>query len=78
MPVKRKRGRPPIDDYDTSFVPHKVVHTEEGFSNDAVSSSDHEPSSWDDTEQATNEAGDKLDTCDDSPVKIKSETVRIA
>lgn len=74
-PVKRKRGRPPIDDYDQSFLPHKVAHTEEGFSNDAVSSSDHDPSNWDDAEQMANETGDKMDQCDDSPMKIKSETV---
>lgn len=75
MPVKRKRGRPPIDDYDQSFLPHKVAHTDEAFSNDAVSSSDHDPPTWDDAEQVANETGDKLDQCDDSLMKIKFETV---
>ncbi|CAH1975247.1 unnamed protein product [Acanthoscelides obtectus] len=47
-PNKRKRGRPPIDDYDQSFTHPKVQHStgDDGYSNDAMSSSEHDLNMW--------------------------------
>ncbi|KAF5276065.1 hypothetical protein FQA39_LY00861 [Lamprigera yunnana] len=49
-PNKRKRGRPPIDDYEQTFTTPKITsvtgNAEEGYSNDAMSSSDQDLSIW--------------------------------
>lgn len=73
--TKRKRGRPPIDDYDStsSTVPNKFqakilsvsAKVEENLSNDAISSSDNDLTIWEE-DQGTNE--DVLDG-----VRIKTE-----
>ncbi|XP_018324247.1 uncharacterized protein LOC108736351 [Agrilus planipennis] len=72
-PAKRKRGRPPIDDYDPNFPAPKISATtsnnEEGYSNDAMSSSDHDLP-WE--EENANADGDHTES-DEHPVRVKSE-----
>lgn len=74
---KRKRGRPPIDDYESSYPAPKIVSVtsiaEENFSNDAMSNSDHDQSAWED-EQAANDIEEVADS-DEPLVKIKTEIV---
>lgn len=86
----KKRGRPPIDDYDsssTSYPPPKLhakivsvtTNVEESASNDAMSSSDHDMSIWEEDQpnDAEVEADENSDDIDKQlPIKIKSE-VRI-
>ncbi|CAG9765245.1 unnamed protein product [Ceutorhynchus assimilis] len=70
---RKKRGRPPIDDYDTQFNPKitnvsgNVSNIDECYSNDAMSSSEHDLQIWED------EHGNNTDT-DEPAVKIKKET----
>lgn len=52
----RKRGRPPIDDYDQSFMAPKIMNVagnvDDGYSNDALSSSEHDMSIWEEEHNA--------------------------
>lgn len=76
QPNKRRRGRPPIDDYDQTFTAPKITkicgNTEEGYSNDAMSSSDQDLSVWED--EPTHEQEDATER-DDRFLKIKTELV---
>lgn len=74
---KRRRGRPPIDDYDQTFTAPKITKVmsgnadEGGYSNDAMSSSDQDLSVWEDepgTQEGEEEKEDKL-------LKVKTEVV---
>lgn len=53
-PNKRKRGRPPIDDYDQQFTSPKItsvlgnVQTDDNFSTNDVTNSDADASAWED------------------------------
>lgn len=81
-PNKKKRGRPPIDDYESSpkaMYPSPKIHakivsvtnvTDENYSNDAMSSSDHDMSIWEE-EQQTND--DDVMESDTSLVRVKLE-----
>lgn len=75
---KRKRGRPPIDDYDPTYPAPKIVNVtsnaEETYSNDAMSSSDQDQSAWED-EQAANDIEEVIET-EESQVKVKTELVK--
>ncbi|CAH0559481.1 unnamed protein product [Brassicogethes aeneus] len=82
---KKKRGRPPIDDYDSTFTTPRIMAVtgsssagggagggEDGYSNDAMSSSEHDMSIWDE-DQSANEANEATEN-DEPPIKIKKET----
>lgn len=76
QPNKRRRGRPPIDDYDQSFTAPKITkisagNNDEGYSNDAMSSSDQDLSVWEDDPSHQDDGGDR----DDKLLKIKTEVV---
>lgn len=82
-PNKRKRGRPPIDDYDsgtpnynaTPKLHAKIVSVmsanEENYSNDALSNSDQDMSIWED-DQGGNDADEGAEG-DEPPLKVKLE-----
>uniref|UniRef100_A0A6P7F7L3 Protein tramtrack, alpha isoform-like isoform X1 n=1 Tax=Diabrotica virgifera virgifera TaxID=50390 RepID=A0A6P7F7L3_DIAVI len=76
--TKRKRGRPPIDDYDQTFTTPKIatvsggINQEDAYSNDAMSSSEHDLNIWDE-DQSANEGADNTEI-DDPPVKVKKES----
>lgn len=59
-PNKRKRGRPPIDDYDQQFSNPKItnvagnVQTDDNFSANDVTNSDADASAWEDEQNADN------------------------
>lgn len=76
-PNKRKRGRPPIDDYDQTFTTPKITNVtgnaDEGYSNDAMSSSDHDLSIWEE-ESAANDHDDGTES-EEPRVKVKTELV---
>ncbi|XP_019880735.1 protein tramtrack, beta isoform [Aethina tumida] len=72
---KRKRGRPPIDDYDQAFTTPRIMHVtgsagDDAYSNDAMSSSEHDLSIWDEEQSATE--GNNTES-DEPPLKIKKE-----
>ncbi|CAH1159117.1 unnamed protein product [Phyllotreta striolata] len=74
--TRRKRGRPPIDDYDQSFTTPKIANISGGnqddaYSNDAMSSSEHDLNIWDE-DQSANEAADNTDA-EQPPIKVKKE-----
>lgn len=76
QPNKRRRGRPPIDDYDQTFTAPKITkissgNNDEGYSNDAMSSSDQDLSVWEDEPSHQDDAGER----DDKLLKIKTEVV---
>lgn len=75
--TKRKRGRPPIDDYEPTYPIPKIVSVtsiaEENFSNDAMSSSDQDHSTWED-DHGANDMDDANDA-NESLLKIKTEIV---
>lgn len=76
---KRKRGRPPIDDYDQAFTTPRIMHVtgsagDDAYSNDAMSSSEHDLSIWDEEQSATE--GNNTES-DEPPLKIKKEIVSI-
>ncbi|KAJ8983008.1 hypothetical protein NQ317_014305 [Molorchus minor] len=73
---KRKRGRPPIDDYDQTFTTPKIMNVtggahEDTYSNDAMSSSEHDLNIWEE-DQSANEGADNTEN-DEPPVKVKKE-----
>ncbi|KAB0789982.1 hypothetical protein PPYR_15728 [Photinus pyralis] len=76
-PNKRKRGRPPIDDYEQAFTTPKITsvtgNAEEGYSNDALSSSDQDLSIWEEESAANDNDQTELD---EPPPKIKSESLQ--
>lgn len=59
-PNKRKRGRPPIDDYDQTFTSPKItsvtgnVQTDDNFSTNDVTNSDADASAWEDEQMNDN------------------------
>lgn len=59
-PNKRKRGRPPIDDYDQTFTSPKItsvtgnVQTDDNFSINDVTNSDADASAWEDEQNNDN------------------------
>lgn len=59
-PNKRKRGRPPIDDYDQTFTNPKItnvtgnVQTDDNFSTNDVTNSDADASAWEDEQNNDN------------------------
>ncbi|XP_066150568.1 protein tramtrack, alpha isoform-like isoform X1 [Euwallacea fornicatus] len=71
---KRRRGRPPIDDYDVRFATPKITNVsgnvstvgDDAYSNDAMSSSEHDLQIWDE-DQANNTDNEE------PPMKIKKE-----
>ncbi|CAG9823518.1 unnamed protein product [Phaedon cochleariae] len=71
--TKRKRGRPPIDDYESTFTSPKIMAVsgapEDGYSNDAMSSSEHDLNIWEEDHPSHEGA----DNNDDNRVKIKKE-----
>jgi hypothetical protein len=73
---KRKRGRPPIDDYEQAFTAPKIMNVtgnaDETYSNDAMSTSDHDLSIWEE-EPSANEAGDTTEP-DEPLLRVKKET----
>lgn len=77
QPNKRRRGRPPIDDYDQSFTAPKITkisagNNDEAYSNDAMSSSDQDLSVWED--EPTHQDDNGADR-EDKLLKIKAEVV---
>lgn len=77
---KRKRGRPPIDDYDQTFTTPRIMNVtggtqEDAYSNDAMSSSEHDLNIWEE-EQSANEATENTEN-EEPPVKVKKEVVGI-
>lgn len=74
-PNKRKRGRPPIDDYDQTFTTPKITNVtgnaDEGYSNDAMSNSDQDLSIWE--EDAANDH-DETES-EEHRIKVKTELV---
>ncbi|KAJ8969527.1 hypothetical protein NQ314_001710 [Rhamnusium bicolor] len=73
---KRKRGRPPIDDYDQTFTTPKIMNVtggaqEDAYSNDAMSSSEHDLNIWEE-DQSANEATENTEN-EEPPVKVKKE-----
>lgn len=75
---RKKRGRPPIGkyDYDSQFTTPKILNVsgnvstvDDTYSNDAMSSSEHDLQIWEDDQ--ANE-GDQTDN-DEPPLKIKKE-----
>lgn len=77
-PNKKKRGRPPIDDYENQFstprisnVSGNVSNVEDAYSNDAMSSSEHDLQIWEDDQ--ANEVTEITDT-DEPPLKVKKES----
>lgn len=79
-PSKRKRGRPPIDDYDQSFTTPRIMNVtgnaEEGYSNDAMSTSDHDLSIWED-DSAANEHDDNTENEEPPRIRVKTELVSL-
>ncbi|XP_017783430.1 PREDICTED: protein tramtrack, alpha isoform [Nicrophorus vespilloides] len=78
---KRKRGRPPIDDYDPTFPAPKIVNVtggvsgnDETYSNDAMSNSDQDQSAWED-DQPANDTEDNHPELKESLLKVKTEIV---
>ncbi|KAJ8921777.1 hypothetical protein NQ315_008403 [Exocentrus adspersus] len=76
---KRKRGRPPIDDYDQTFTTPRIMNVtggahEDGYSNDAMSSSEHDLNIWEE-DQSANEATENTEN-EEPPVKIKKEVTQ--
>ncbi|KAL1505939.1 hypothetical protein ABEB36_005385 [Hypothenemus hampei] len=67
---KKKRGRPPIDDYDNTFTTPKITsvsgNVDDTYSNDAMSSSEHDLQIWED-DQANNTDNEE------PPAKVKKE-----
>ncbi|KAI4458073.1 btb domain transcription factor [Holotrichia oblita] len=82
---KRKRGRPPIDDYDQpsqttqSPLTPKIVsvtgNAEDNYSNDAMSNSDQDLSIWEE-DNVTNDIDDANES-DEPPVKVKTEVLNL-
>lgn len=77
MPNKRKRGRPPIDDYDQSFSTPKIASvsgaaTDDTYSNDAMSSSEHDLNIWEE-----DQTGMENTENEEPPIKVKKEVVSI-
>ncbi|XP_023019206.1 uncharacterized protein [Leptinotarsa decemlineata] len=72
---RRKRGRPPIDDYEQTFTTPKIMTVsgaqEDAYSNDAMSSSEHDLNIWEE-DQSANEGADNTEN-EESPVKVKKE-----
>lgn len=77
-PSKRKRGRPPIDDYDQSFMTPRIAsvsgNAEEGYSNDAMSTSENDLSIWED-DGAGNDQDDNGESDEPPRIKVKTELV---
>ncbi|KAH1027520.1 protein tramtrack, beta isoform isoform X2 [Dendroctonus ponderosae] len=74
IPHKKKRGRPPIDDYDSHFTAPKITRVsgnvsavDDTYSNDALSSSEHDLQIWE--EDPANNTDNE-----ESLLKIKKET----
>lgn len=77
---KRKRGRPPIDDYEQTFTTPKVANVggnagDDAYSNDAMSSSDHDLSIWEE-ESGQNEQEDNADG-EEVTVKVEVSILRL-
>lgn len=75
---KRKRGRPPIDDYDQAFTTPKILNVtgathEDAYSNDAMSSSEHDLNIWEEDHSA-NEGTENAEN-EEPAVKVKKEMV---
>nr|CAH7746685.1 unnamed protein product [Callosobruchus chinensis] len=70
-PNKRKRGRPPIDDYDQSFTNPKLNASggEDGFSNDATSENDLHI--WEE-DHSGNDGGEHMEN-EEPRLKVKRE-----
>lgn len=77
-PNKRKRGRPPIDDYDQQFSSPKItnvtgnVKQDDNFSTNEMSNSDADASVWE--EEQNNE---NTDTEYKADSKYKTDVVSI-
>ncbi|KAG5870497.1 hypothetical protein JTB14_033016 [Gonioctena quinquepunctata] len=69
---KRKRGRPPIDDYDQAFTTPKIMAVtgaqDDAYSNDAMSSSEHDLNIWEEDQSGADNTENE-----ESPVKVKKE-----
>ncbi|XP_076250478.1 uncharacterized protein LOC143190201 isoform X2 [Rhynchophorus ferrugineus] len=77
---KRKRGRPPIDDCDAHFTTPKIANIsgnvnsiDDAYSNDAMSSSEHDLQIWEDDQP--NETTENTDT-EEPPLNIKKESTQ--
>lgn len=79
--TKKKRGRPPIDDYDQTFTTPKIMTVsgatqDDAYSNDAMSSSEHDLNIWDE-DQSANEGAENTET-EEPPLKVKKEVRAIS
>lgn len=68
-----------VDDYDQTFTTPKIMTVtgggqEDTYSNDAMSSSEHDLNIWEE-DQSANEAADNTES-DEPAVKVKKEMVR--
>lgn len=68
----------PVDDYDQTFTTPKIMTVtgggqEDTFSNDAMSSSEHDLNIWEE-DQSANEAADNTEP-DEPAIKVKKELV---
>ncbi|KAF5299500.1 hypothetical protein FQR65_LT01083 [Abscondita terminalis] len=77
-PNKRKRGRPPIDDYEQTFTTPKITsvtgNAEEGYSNDALSSSDQDLSIWEEESGLNDNDQNEIDDPPPQPPHLPSST----
>ncbi|XP_044761263.1 transcriptional regulator Kaiso-like [Coccinella septempunctata] len=68
--VRKRRGRPPLDDYETGYsTPPKMSHIDDGYSNDAMSTSEHDGSIWE-GEQVTETS---MPVIEEPRIKVKKE-----
>lgn len=71
----------PVDDYDQTFTTPKIMTVtgggsqDDAYSNDAMSSSEHDLNIWEE-EQSANEGADNTES-DEPAIKIKKEIVSI-
>ncbi|KAL3278695.1 hypothetical protein HHI36_016231 [Cryptolaemus montrouzieri] len=70
---KKKRGRPPIDDYEPGYTSTpKIPNMDDGYSNDAMSSSEHDLSIWEEDQTNTNESA-PIVPVEEPRIKVKKE-----
>jgi hypothetical protein len=74
--TKENEAGHPIDDYEQAFTAPKIMNVtgnaDETYSNDAMSTSDHDLSIWEE-EPSANEAGDTTEP-DEPLLRVKKET----
>ncbi|KAK9878964.1 hypothetical protein WA026_003783 [Henosepilachna vigintioctopunctata] len=69
---RKKRGRPPIDECEPGYSSTpKMPHIDDSYSNDAMSSSEHDLSIWEEDQTNTNESAPAVS--EEPRIKVKKE-----